>query len=184
MPAINELAESEKDVEIIWQAFELRPEPEPLPDATSEFFTNMWETSLYPLAENLGVKIKMPTIKPRSRLAHQAAKWAESQGRFTEFRDAIFRAYFENDLDIGNSDVLIGIAENLDLDAKSLTDSLENNEFLEIVLADETSATELVLNGVPAFIADRASGMMGIQSTENLRKLIDQVRTASREGTV
>jgi len=176
VPAINELAESESDVEVIWRAFELRPEPEPLPDATSEFFTKMWETSLYPLAEDLGVKIKMPTIKPRSRITHQAAKWADSQGSLTEFRDAIFRGYFEDNLDIGQSGVLISIAEDLELDAKSLTQSLENKEFLEIVIADEKAAAELGLNGVPAFIADRKAGMMGIQSIDNLRKLVESVR--------
>lgn len=175
MPAINELAESEKDVEIVWRAFELRPEPNPLPDATSEFFTKMWEKSIYPLAENLGVKIKMPEVKPRSRIAHEAAKWAESEGKFVEFRDALFRAYFENGKDISQSETLYTLAESLKLNPASLRESLKENRFLPEVLADETAAEELGLNGVPAYIADRKSGMMGIQTAENLRKLIQSV---------
>ncbi len=95
MPAINELAETEPDVEIIWRAFELRVEPAPLPNATSERFKQMWEQNIYPLAEKLGVEMKMPTIKPYSRITHLAAKWADSIGKFDEFKNAVFRAYFQ-----------------------------------------------------------------------------------------
>ncbi len=176
MPAIEELAKTETDVKFVWRAFELRPEPVPLPDATSDFFTNMWEQSIYPLAETLGVNIKMPKIKPRSRIAHEAAKWAESQGKFKEFRDSLFRAYFEKDLDLGKRETVISLAKKLNLDSGSLSNSLDENEFLEVVLADESAAAELGLNGVPAFILNRQSGMMGIQSFENLRKLVESVR--------
>ncbi|NNF00484.1 MAG: thioredoxin domain-containing protein [Pyrinomonadaceae bacterium] len=176
MPAIDELAESEKDVEIVWRAFELRPEPEPLPDATSEFFTTMWENSIYPLAENLGVKIKMPTLKPRSRIAHEAAKWAQSQGKFDQFRDGLFRAYFEKGEDIEQKESAVSLARDLGLDAESLSDSLKQEEFLAMVLADENAAAGLGLNGVPAFIANRQSGMMGIQSLENLKSLVASIR--------
>ncbi len=176
MPAINELAKKENEIEIIWRAFELRPEPAPLPDATSDFFTNMWRDSIYPLAESLDIEIKMPTVKPRSRFAHEAAKWSESVGQSEEFRNAVFRAYFERDLDIGKSEVIISVAKDADFDAKSLSKALDDTEFLDLVLADESDATRLGLNGVPAFIADETSGMMGIQSVENLRKLIESVR--------
>ncbi len=175
MPAVNELAETEKDVEIIWRAFELRPKPAPLPDATSDRFKQMWESSIYPLADTIGVKMKMPTVKPYSRKTHEAVKWAESIGNFNEYKEAVFRAYFERNENIGEIETLLSIARNLKLDKESLQKSLETNEFLESVLIDEKDAASMGINGVPAFIADRKSGFSGLQTVENLRMLIESV---------
>ncbi len=169
---MNELAATEKDVEIIWRSFELRPEPAPLPDATSDYFKTMWEQQLYPLAEKLGVKMKMPTVKPYSRTTHEAAKWANSVGKFDEFKDAVFRAYFEDNQNIGEIVTLLMIAKTLKLDVDSLQNSLETNEFLEDVLTDEIYAEKVGINVVPAFVANRRSGLTGLQPVENLRNLI------------
>ncbi len=175
MPAIDELGKTDETLEIIWRAFELRPEPEPLPDATSDFFTTMWEQQIYPLAENLGIEIKMPTVKPRSRITHQAAKWAETKGKFDEFKREIFQAYFVRDENIGELEAIISVVKKIKLDTDELQEVIERNDFLEMVLADEQAAAELGLNGVPAFIADRKAGMMGLQSVENLKKLVESV---------
>ena len=175
MPAVNELVEKDSNVEVVWRAFELRPEPIPLPDATSEFFTTMWENSIYPLAEQLDISIKMPLVKPRSRIAHEAAKWAESQGCFLEFRDALFRAYFEMGKDLGETAPILQIVRGLNLDEKPLQNSLDKEEFLGLVLADETAASNMGLSGVPAFIADNKNGLMGIQTAETLTHLLRQL---------
>ncbi len=176
MPAVNTLAESENDIEIVWRAFELRPEPASLPDANSDYFKTMWENNIYPLAEKLGVKMKMPTVKPYSRLTHEAAKWANSIGKFDEFKNAIFRAYFELSEDIGQLETLLTFAKDLNLNADSLQNALETNEFLEDVLTDEIYAEEMGLNVVPAFITDKKQGLTGLQPVENLKKLIEAVR--------
>jgi len=174
-PAINELVKTRSEIKLIWRAFELRPEPFPLPDATSDFFTNMWRDSIYPLAEGLDMEIKMPTIKPRSRITHEASKWANSVGKFDEFKEAIFRAYFKRSKNIGEIETLLSIAKKLGLKADSLQNALETNEFLEEVLTDENRAESIGLNVVPAFIADGKSGLTGLQPVENLTKLIQSI---------
>jgi len=175
VPAVNELAETEKDVEIIWRAFELRPEPTPLPDANSDYFKIMWEQNIYPLAKRLGVKMKMPRVKPYSRLTHEASKWAESYGKFDEIKDAVFRAYFQDNENIGKTETLLSIAKKLNLETDSLQKALETSEFLESVLTDELYAEEIGLSTVPAFIAGRKNGLSGLQSVENLQNLVKAV---------
>ena len=176
MPAIDELKRTVPEVEIAWRAFELRPEPAPLPDAKSEFFVSMWRDSIYPIAESLGVEIKMPTNKPRSRLAHEAAKWADSKDKFEEFKTALFEAYFQDDLDLGKKESLLLIADNLGLKPDELGQALDTSQFTAMVLGEENSAADLGINGVPAFVADRKSGLMGLQTVENLTRLIESVR--------
>jgi predicted DsbA family dithiol-disulfide isomerase len=166
----------EEDVEIIWRAFELRPKPVPSLDPNGEYMQTVWNSSVYPLSEKLGIKMKLPPIQPRSRSAHEAAKWAETQGKFDEYNAALFRAFFEHGEDIGEIETLLSLASDLKLETEFLRKALETNEFLERVLADERDAAEMGMSGVPAFVADRKTALTGVQPFENLKKLIESVR--------
>jgi predicted DsbA family dithiol-disulfide isomerase len=173
---VQQLIESDPDVELIWRAFELRPEPVPLPDPKSEYLRRVWTDSVAPLAEILGVTMRFPPVKPRTRLAHEAAHWARAQGRFDDYHDEIFRAFFERGEDIGDADVLVELALKLGFDSVSLRQALISHEFAASVLLDEGEAARLGISGVPAFIADRKAALSGVQPVENLRKLIESVR--------
>ena len=76
---MHALVNSDQDVELIWRAFELRPEPGPSLDPQGDYLQRAWSTSVYPLAKKLGVTMKLPPVQPRTRLAHEAAHWARSQ---------------------------------------------------------------------------------------------------------
>lgn len=173
---MHELVRSDADVELIWRAFELRPEPVPTLDPKGDYLQRAWSTSVYPLAERLGVTMRLPPVQPRTRLAHEAAHWARSQGRFDDYHDEIFRAFFERGEDIGDVDVLIALALELGLDSHSLRQALITHEFAASVLADEREAARLGVSGVPAFIANRKAALSGVQPVENLRKLVESIR--------
>ena len=173
---MHELLESNPDVKLIWRAFELRPEPVPMIDPNSEYLQRVWSDSVSPLAKRLGVTMRFPLVKPRTRVAHEAAHWARAQGRFEDYHNEIFRAYFERGEDIGDVDALIALAEKLGLDSNSLRKALINHEFAESVIVDEDEAAHLGVSGVPAFVANRKAALSGVQPVENLRKLIASVR--------
>jgi predicted DsbA family dithiol-disulfide isomerase len=175
---VHELIESDPDVELIWRAFELRPEPVPMIDPNSEYLQRVWSDSVSPLAERLGVTMRFPPVKPRTRLAHEAAHWSRAQGRFDDYHDEIFRAFFERGEDIGDADVLIAIALALGLDNHALRQALTSHEFAASVLADEHKAARLGVNGVPAFVGNRKAALSGVQTIENLKRLIENVRGA------
>ena len=44
-------------VEIVWRAFELRPELVPTLDPNGEYLHRVWSSSVYPLAERLNIRI-------------------------------------------------------------------------------------------------------------------------------
>ena len=129
-----------------------------------------------PLAERLGVTMRFPPVKPRTRLAQEAAHWARAQGRFEDYHEEIFRAFFERGEDIGDVDVLVALASKLKLDGDSLRQSIISHEFAESVIADEREAARLGVRGVPAFIANRKAALSGVQPAENLMKLVESVR--------
>jgi predicted DsbA family dithiol-disulfide isomerase len=171
-PAVHELLKSEPDVEIICRAFELRPEPVPTLDPKGDYLQRAWSTSVYPLAERLGVKMKLPPVQPRTRLAHEGAHWARSHGRFDNYHAAVFQAFFERGEDIGDIEILITLALELEMDGDSLRQALKTHEFEKSVLEDEREAARLGVSGVPAFIANRKAALSGVQPVENLKKLV------------
>jgi predicted DsbA family dithiol-disulfide isomerase len=173
---VHQLVESDPDVEIIWRAFELRPDPVPMIDPNSDYLKRAWRDSVAPLAERLGVTMRFPPVKPRTRLAHEAAHWARAQGRFADYHNEIFRAFFERGEDIGDAEVLMALARELGLERDSLRQALTNHELAASVLADEGEAARLGMSGVPAFVANRQAALSGVQPIENLRQLIEAVR--------
>ncbi len=175
---MHELIESDPRVEVIWRAFELRPDPVPMIDPNSDYLRRAWRDSVAPLAQRLGVTMRFPPVKPRTRLAHEAAHWARAQDRFEDYHNEIFRAFFERSEDIGEADMLIALAAKLELDSQSLREALIRQEFAESVVADEHEAARLGVSGVPAFVANRKAALSGVQPIESLRKLIESVRGA------
>lgn len=174
---MHELTRLESHVDIVWRAFELRPEPVPTLDPGGDYLQRAWARSVYPLAQRLGVTMKLPPLQPRSRRAHEAAHWARTEGRFDAMHDAIFRAFFERGENIGDVAVLVGLAEQLGLPHERLREALDRGAFEPSVLADEQAAKELGLGGVPAFVADRRAALTGVQPVEHLRQLVEHVRT-------
>jgi predicted DsbA family dithiol-disulfide isomerase len=65
----------------------------------------------------MGMPLRLPPLQPRYRLAHEAAKWASSQGRFREHNIGVFQAFFERGDDIGQPDVLGRLAADIGLDS-------------------------------------------------------------------
>ena len=173
---MHELSGTEPGVEIVWRAFELRPDPVPTLDPKGDYLERAWRNSVYPLAERLGVTMRLPPVQPRTRLAHEAAHWARACGRFDDFNAEIFRAFFEDGRDIGRIEVLSSIASELGLDDVALSRALDAGEFRASVLEDEAEAEELGVGGVPAFVANRLAALSGAQTVANLKKLVEHAR--------
>jgi predicted DsbA family dithiol-disulfide isomerase len=171
------LLRTEPAVEAVWRAYELRPAPVPTLDPGGEYLTRVWASSVYPLAQRLGMTIRLPPVQPRSRLAHEAAHWARGEGRFDDYNAAVFRAFFERGEDIGEKRVLVALAAELELAGDSLQRALDDRELERSVLDDERDARLLGVSGVPAFVADRKTLLSGVQPVANLKRWIAQARS-------
>lgn len=173
-PAVNALLSSDLNVEVFWRAFELRPEPVPTLPPDGEYLRRVWNDSVYPLAKKLSMKMKLPPVQPRSRLAHEAAHWARGQRLFEVFNSEIFRAFFEAGEDIGDPEVLISIADEMGLNGDDLREALLAEKYRKNVFADQKLAEQLGVTVVPTFVANRKFALSGIQSFENLKIFVEQ----------
>jgi predicted DsbA family dithiol-disulfide isomerase len=137
-------------IEVRWRAFELRPDPVPTLDPNGEYLHRVWGKAVYPMAAERGIKVRLPPMQPRSRLAHEAVAFARRHTKDMELHHAIFRAFFEFGEDIGKLDVLVKLALNLGLEEPALRKALAEGEFRYEVLADEALSQNLEITGVPA----------------------------------
>lgn len=171
-PAVKELESLDRRIKTRWKSFELRPEPSPTLDPDGDYLVSAWRNHVYPLAAKMQMNLKRPSVQPRSRLAHESAKWADRQNRFEEYNLALFRAFFEHGKNIGDIEILKGLAFDLQLDAESLYASLKSGEFTAMVLADEHEAGQVGVRAVPAFVVNGKLLAAGVQTAKRLYELL------------
>ena len=137
-------------VELAWNAFELRPDPVPLPQPDHAPRRRRWETSVLPMAAERGLVMRLPPVAPRTRLAFQSVELARDHGKFDVMHRTIFEAFFRHGRDIGQIDVLADLAASAGLAPGLLKPALEAGTYELRVVAQERRAHELGITGVPA----------------------------------
>lgn len=186
LPVLDRLQEELGErVEVIWRAFELRPEPVPTLDPDAPYLHRVWGQSVYPMAEERGLTLRLPPVQPRSRKALEAAAFARAAGRFDAMNMGLFRAFFEDGRDLADTGILVEIGRSAGLDAGDLRRALDEGRFLEDVLADEAEAHRLGIGGVPALVilqggapVEQGLLLQGAQPFEIVRDVLEQVMAA------
>ncbi len=117
----------------------------------------------------MGMPLQRPPLQPRSRLAHEAAKWAGSYNRFEEYNLALFKAFFQFGLDIGKLEILEKLAIDMGLDATDLSSALKKNIYTNEVVSDQEKAKRIGVRAVPAFAVDGQVIASGVQKASTLR---------------
>jgi predicted DsbA family dithiol-disulfide isomerase len=151
------IEESRVPIEREWHAFELRPDPIPLIEPDGEYITGIWLNAVYPLAAERNVKMKLPPVAPRSRLAFETAFFSRTAGRFDIVHRALFKAFFEDGRDIGSVDVLLEIARECGVDRTKLASSLAQQQCKTAIENDEAMAGRLGVTGLPFVMLSRTS---------------------------
>ena len=139
-------------VEVDYRAYELRPYPVPTLDPGGEYLHRVWNSAVYPMANSLGMTLRLPPVQPRSRRALEAAEHARDQGRFDAMHDALFRAFFAGGRDLDDTSTLLEIGGYAGLDRDELSQALEEGSYTEKVISDEELARRLGITSVPTIL--------------------------------
>ncbi|MFN0118893.1 MAG: DsbA family protein [Blastocatellia bacterium] len=164
--------------EAVFRAYQLRVSGPPKFDPASESFAELFRTRVQPLAAQFGVEMRRPSRLPLTRMAHEAAAWARTQGRFNAYHDALFRALYIADRDFSDIEVLKQIARNLGLNAAALETALQQGLMAEDVDDDLLVAQTYGVRGVPAYVSN-GQLLFGVQAPE---ALIAFIENAARLG--
>lgn len=168
-----------KDVEVEWMPFELRPEPNPTLKPEGDYLQRAWAQSVYPMAERMGVEIVLPRVSPQphTHLAFEGYQYAKAKGKGNEYNDRMLRAFFQEERDIGDIEVLTELAGELGLDKAGFREALEQRRYREAHQAALRHAVEEVgVTAVPTFIIGEHV-LPGVQSRETLERAIALVES-------
>lgn len=114
--------------------------------------------------------------------AHRLLHWARTLGRQVELKRALFKANFTDNLNISDTDVLVGIAASVGLDADAAREVLTSQRFAAEVRQDEQQWVSRGVQAVPATIVNQKWLISGGQTPEVfeqvLRKIADELAQA------
>jgi len=111
---------------------------------------------------------------PDTRLSHQLIA-AVPESSKSLVLDRIYRAYFEEGLDIGMESVLLRIAGECGLEPAETAKRLYHEDVENSVRADYALAKRLNINGVPFFILNKKVGFSGARPPEALLDIMTRV---------
>lgn len=104
------------------------------------------------------------TFTPNSHLALEASEFAYDQGQHSgSFHRALFKANFDDFENIGDIDVLAGIASKHGMDGAELKQALVNGDYRDRVDEQVAWARSVGVSGVPTFIFDYKYAIVGAQ---------------------
>lgn len=165
------------NVEIEWMPFELRPYPTPTLKPEDEYLPRVWKASVYPMAERLGVPIQLPTVSPQpyTRKAFLGLQYAKQQGKGNEYTTAVMKAFFQQNLNIGEDQVLKNILANLGLNPAELDEFVNSPQANAQHDADLHYAKQLGIQAVPS-LAVGEQFFSGVPSVQALRDAVQRER--------
>jgi len=166
-----ERLKTEFNIDVQWKSFELYPEGSPPPDPS--YLERVW-VKVKQLAEDAGINIRRPSTLPRSRLALEGAEYAKGEGKFQQYHDEVFEAYFQLDKDIGSIKVLLWVAEKISLDVTDFEYCLVHRTMKDNIEEQRREAAELGINAIPTFIIGDEK-IVGAQPYERLRSALEEL---------
>lgn len=113
---------------------------------------------------------------PNTLQSHRLLRFAADVGRQNEMLDELFHAYFEAGADIGDTGLLVELAEAAGLDGPEVRRYLEGDEDRDAVIQEDQFARRQGINGVPCFIFNGRYALSGAQEPEAMFQLFDLSR--------
>lgn len=170
----------EVDLRVQYHPFELNPQTPEKGVDRKKYLAERYGTrieqahqSLRGLGTEVGIDFQFDLAEkiPNTFKAHRLLWWARKKGRQEELADRLFRAYFSQGLDLGDSEVLSRLASECGLEPDETRRLLEGREGEAEVRLSETQSQKMGIHGVPHFVIGKTH-LSGAQPPETLAQVI------------
>ncbi len=126
------------------------------------------------LMKEAGLPYGNRSMTYNSRLAQELGGWADTKESSEDIHDLLFRAYFVENQNINDIDVLVGLAVVAGLDKKEARRILEGRIFSPQINKDWERAWHEGITGVPTFTS-RELYVVGCQPYEVLERFVNHL---------
>jgi len=179
----------EVEVEVEYRSFELSPDtPVEFEGTHSEFLMSHRGVTadqarqmldrVTGIAADVGLAFDYDSLRHTNTvLAHQLLHYSKGKALQIEMKERLLSAYFVEGRHIGRIGDLADLGAEVGLDRDDVIRSLESEEYLAVVRADQRQAAEYGINGVPFFVFAEKYGVSGAQPPEVFLRALDQVAT-------
>ncbi|WP_298846000.1 DsbA family oxidoreductase [uncultured Ruegeria sp.] len=106
--------------------------------------------------------------------AHQLLDWAEEQGRQHPLKLALFDAYFTQQHDVSDVDVLLAAVRSAGLDENLARQALESGQHAAPVREKQQFWTSKGISGVPSMVFGGKYLLTGAQGTETYAQVLQR----------
>lgn len=169
--SLNKLS-GEFDMDIVWKGIEIHPELPPEGKKRSKTLrSKRVAVSVIEMAREDGFQIRLPGFAANSRLSLEGSEFARAKGRFKDFHERVYEAYFMRGQNIGDIGVLLGIGEYAGLDKQELEEALKSRSMFDKIENNKNESYKNHVLGVPTFMFGKLP-VHGYQSTDTFRKII------------
>ena len=96
--------------------------------------------------------MKPPQVTPNTMYALEATEYAQRHGKFMEFHQAAYQAFWSDGKDLGDLEVISGIADGVGLDSADLVRDLEERKLSSVVMGQYQEALKYGIRGIPTFL--------------------------------
>jgi predicted DsbA family dithiol-disulfide isomerase len=183
------------EVEVTYHSFELSPDtPVDFDGSEIDFLVEhkgMSAAQVKPMldrvaaiAAQVGLDYDFDALQHTNTVkAHQLLHYAKAHGKQLEAKERLLKAYFVEGRHVGRVEDLADLAAEVGLDRDDALRSLNADEYLGDVRADQEQALRYGIRGVPFFVIDGKYGVSGAQEaatfTEVLQKIDDERKVAA-----
>lgn len=183
------MAETGITPNITWQPYELTPEPKPQVDTYHDEKRKAGYQILVEPCKKLGLDMKLPpnvVPRPRTRWAFEGWYYACEQGKGEEYNELMYRAYFIDELDIGDMAVLVKLAESLGLNGEDYKAAVLSGKYSELEQAAcDHARNVLEIKGVPSiYINGEKIALQAFDKEEMIEILQSEERRKEGGATV
>lgn len=136
-------------------------------------------------AETAGLGIDFATIPrvPNTLDAHRLIHWAGLEGRQSAVVAALFKAYWREGKDIGDTQTLLDIAQACGLDRAMTERLLSTTADADDIQARDLHARQRGVSGVPCFIIGNQYVVSGAQPPQVWAQIISELTAAQSDQT-
>ncbi|MBN7772294.1 DsbA family oxidoreductase [Clostridium aminobutyricum] len=177
-----------KDIHIEYLPYELTPETQKQVDVYRDPVRKAnWQKTIAPIVRKLNLDMKLPpkvSPRPYTRLAHEGYYYALDHQKGSLYNDRLYKAYFAEESDIGDLQVLKQIAAQIGLNANDFETALIEGIYRSKLIGAKDSPVSAQVTTLPMIKIGDTVLHGGIHSKEYFETLLEKTQKTADEEVV